>query len=109
MNRFLSSLLLISSLVAIRSEILAASQDSDDWRDIVVEKHMPDYGLLARGYGFGGQGKYRLEIDPNSGNVTSVSVVKSTAHKILDDAAISALRRWRFRAHSPPSIIIPVE
>lgn len=91
------------------SEILAVSPDSDDWRDIIVEKHLPDYGLLARGYGFGGEGKYRLEIDPKNGNVTSVTIVKSTAHKILDNAAISALRRWRFRAHSPPAIIVPVD
>jgi TonB family protein len=107
MNRFLSLLFTLSSL-AVRSEIFAASLDADHWRDIVVEKHLPDYGLLARGYGFGGEGKYRLEIDPEKGNVTSVTIVKSTAHKILDDAAISALRRWRFRAHSPPSVIVPI-
>ena len=107
-------LVLFCNFTAIASsELLAGTQhESSDLEkrlgDRVIEKHWPTYPLLARGYYFDGEGKYLLEINVETGNVTSVSIVKSTAHKILDDAAIFALRRWRFRPHTLRKIIIPV-
>lgn len=38
-----------------------------------------------------------MRVDTKTGNVTSVEVMKSTGHKILDDSAIEALQRWRFK------------
>ncbi len=35
-----------------------------------------------------------------SGEVTEVRVTKSTGSKILDTAAVQALRKWRFRPES---------
>jgi len=43
-----------------------------------------------------GSGLYRLNIKPD-GTVSSVTVLKSTGHILLDRAAIHAFRQWRFR------------
>jgi TonB family protein len=108
-------LILFSSLTAIASSELLAATTQHEAADLekflgdrVIDKHWPDYPWLARGYHFDGEGKYLLKINPETGDVTSVSIVKSSAHKILDDAAIFSLRRWRFRPHTLRQIMIPV-
>jgi TonB family protein len=115
MNRFPSLVLvLFSSFTAITSPELLAVTQHEAYElekvlgDRVIEKHWPTYPLLARAYDFDGEGKYLLEINVETGNITSVSIVKSTAHRILDDAAIFALRRWRFRPHTVQKVMIPV-
>ena len=47
-------------------------------------------------------------VDPASGDVTNASVAKSTGSSILDDAAVSAFRRWRFRPGSVSKVNIPI-
>src|SRR5437660_10688908 len=48
-----------------------------------------------------------VDVDPKTGWVTSARMEKSTGSKLLDDAAIAAFSRWRFRpgtvrqVHSP--------
>ena len=64
-----------------------------------VSRHpTPKYPLAARREHLIGAGSFFLEIDTISGAVTHVTVSKSTGHTILDQAAVSALRRWRFCA-----------
>jgi len=43
------------------------------------------------------------------GNVEDVRVLKSTGYKVLDDAAIAALRQWRFKPHIIYKSTIPIE
>ena len=44
-----------------------------------------------------GSGLFALIVDRETGKVTEVKTMQSTGQKILDDAAISAFRRWRFK------------
>jgi periplasmic protein TonB len=53
------------------------------WPPVALQQHLS------------GQGVYVIDLD--SGIPYDVRVVRSTGHKILDDAAIETLRKWRFR------------
>src|ERR1700730_16770386 len=59
----------------------------------------PEYPGEALKKHLTGRGVFSLKIRPQTCTVTSVSVVQSTGHKILDDAAIKALSRWRGRSN----------
>jgi TonB family protein len=48
------------------------------------------------------------EVDSASGNVTSCSVAQSTGSSILDNAATSAFRQWRFRPGTVSKVRIPI-
>ena len=53
-------------------------------------------------------GLFRLDIDEATGRVKEVRVLKSTGHKILDDAGIKAFRQWRFKPHTIDKVKIPL-
>jgi protein TonB len=55
-----------------------------------------------------GSGLFTVNIDQKTGLVSSVSVKKTTGFAILDKAAIDALRRWRFRIPTKPSVEVPI-
>ena len=66
----------------------------------------PVYPILARQFNpaflnsrrsASGSGLFVLIIDRETGKVTQVTTVLSTGQKVLDDAAISAFSRWRFK------------
>lgn len=67
----------------------------------------PDYPKDATGRRPVGQGVVLVNVDPKTGWVTSARMEKTTGSKLLDDAAIAAFSRWRFRpgtvrqVHSP--------
>jgi TonB family protein len=56
----------------------------------------PEYPWTARLNHLEGAGLFRLELDQRTGTVTRVSVIESTGHQVLDEAAMGALRKWRF-------------
>ena len=43
-----------------------------------------------------GSGVFLLKLDIKTGKVTSIKVVKSTGHEVLDRSAIQALHNWRY-------------
>ena len=60
----------------------------------------PEYPLEARQKRLTGRGLFNLKIRPKTYTVSTVTVVESTGHKLLDDAAIKAFLRWRGRPSS---------
>jgi protein TonB len=64
-------------------------------RPKLLEKVSPSYPLAARRAGLGGRVTVRAVIAPD-GSVESVEVVNST-NRLFDDAAVDAVRRWRYR------------
>jgi protein TonB len=57
----------------------------------------PEYPPEALKRHLTGHGVFNLKIGPKNYTVSQVTVLQSTGHKILDDAAIQALSRWRGR------------
>ena len=49
-----------------------------------------------------------MTIDSVSGNVTNVSMEKSTGNTLLDQATLAGLRRWRFKPGSPAVVRCPI-
>ena len=61
-----------------------------------INQPKPKYPSAARRAGQ--QGTVTLSFTVGtSGNVTSVRIAKSSGHPLLDNAALAAIRRWRFR------------
>jgi periplasmic protein TonB len=58
----------------------------------------PQYPLEARSRHITGAGVFILTVNPEHGGVTKVRIARSTGSSVLDNAAMSALRQWRFTA-----------
>jgi periplasmic protein TonB len=69
----------------------------------------PPYPYEARAHHITGSGVCVLSVDVASGNVTEAVMAKSIGSPILDDATVSAFKRWRFRPNSvPPRVKVPI-
>jgi periplasmic protein TonB len=68
----------------------------------------PQYPYEARSRHVTGSGVIVCTVDPGSGNVSSCSVSSSTGSSILDNAATSAFRQWRFRPGTVSRVNIPI-
>jgi TonB family protein len=68
----------------------------------------PQYPYEARSRRVTGTGVCVVEVDAGSGSVTSVSMASSLGNPILDNAALSAFRQWRFKPRSVSKVRIPL-
>lgn len=68
----------------------------------------PEYPYEARRQRVTGSGVAILTVDPTTGRVTEAQMWQSTGHAILDQAALQAFRKWRFRAGTPAIVQAPV-
>jgi len=98
----------------IMEKELAAVCERFGWKTLtpdavkILQQPSPTYPLAARREHLTGKGVFFLEINTVSGTVTHVTVWKSTGHKVLDEAALSAFRQWRFAPHSAVEVSIPI-
>ena len=69
----------------------------------------PEYPREARDKGLTGKGVAFVKVYPATGHVTSVSMIKSTGHDILDNAVIRAFRQWRFPPKGLTIFEIPIQ
>ena len=53
-----------------------------------------------------GDGYFQMHVRPD-GIVSKVDVLQSTGHKILDDATVAALLKWRFEPGTKSEVRIP--
>jgi TonB family protein len=56
-----------------------------------------------------GKGRFRLTINPKSGEVDEVKIVKSCGYKELNELAAKALLQWRFQPGTHSPVEVPVE
>jgi protein TonB len=69
----------------------------------------PEYPIEVRERHLTGDGIIVVDVDQNTGYVTAAHVLKSTGHKILDNAALRAFRLWRFKpGKAKPQVRIPI-
>ena len=67
------------------------------WLADAVEKPEVQYPEWGKNHHEQGVGVFRMSVDSKTGKVTTVSAVKSTGFRDLDDSAIAALGRWRWK------------
>jgi len=68
----------------------------------------PAYPYRARNVGHQGAGLFQLILDLQKGSVVRVQMVQGTGFQSLDDAAIDALRQWRFKPNKWKEVYMPV-
>ena len=68
----------------------------------------PQYPYEARSRHVTGSGVCMVDVDPGSGSVTSASMTQSIGSPILDNAATSAFRQWRFKPGTVSKVKIPI-
>ena len=75
---------------------------------LAINAPRPQYPYEARSRKITGSGVCVAEVDPGSGSVTGASMTQSTGSPILDNAALSAFRQWRFRPGTVSQVRIPI-
>ena len=88
----------------IKASALSMSQA----KALAINAPRPPYPYEARAHHIMGSGVITVNVDPASGNVTAASVTQSMGSPILDDAAVSTFRRWKFRPGSVSKVRIPI-
>lgn len=68
----------------------------------------PDYPYEARSRHITGSGVAILTVDPATGLVVEASMAQSVGNAILDNSALSAFRRWRFRPGTVSKVKVPI-
>ena len=95
---FILTLLVAGSLASAEttssSLVPVVSQDA---KAAAIFAPSPRYPVDAQGRHPTGHGIVVMEVDKPTGFVTSAHMEKSTGSKLLDDAAIEAFSRWRFK------------
>ena len=87
-----------------------ASTDMSLWaaKAAAISAPRVTYPYEARANGITGSGSYLMKIDPRTGLVSSVTILISSGKRILDNAALTTLKRWRFRPETVTKVRIPV-
>jgi TonB family protein len=78
------------------------------WMKDVVYRVAPEYSLSERAQRHFGSGLLRLTLDLKTGTVTKVQILQSTGHAALDQSAIDAFRRWRWKPAKWKEIDVPI-
>jgi len=74
----------------------------------IISHPTPEYPAKALSRHLSGSGVYELQVLEETGEISSVTVITSTGYPILDSAAVSALKRWRLRAHTAVRVKVPI-
>lgn len=77
-------------------------------REAVIHSAPISYPYEARRAGITGSGVVVIEIDRTTGKVKSARMAPSTGSSILDNAALSSFRQWRFKVGIMREIRIPI-
>ena len=75
----------------------------------LIKKVEPEYPPGFVLHGAKGRGLFRLSINPKSGEVDEVKIVKSCGYKELNELAAKALLQWRFQPGTRGPVEVPVE
>jgi TonB family protein len=67
-----------------------------------------EYPLQARKQDLEGNGLFEIHINPD-GSVASIKTLRTTGYNVLDAAAISGFRQWRFRPHAIAIVRMPFQ
>src|SRR5437868_14761362 len=88
--------------------IKAAEMSMSRAKALAISAPRPPYPYEARAKRITGSGVITLAVDSASGDVTNASVTQSCGSSILDDAATSTFRRWKFRPGTVSKVRVPI-
>jgi TonB family protein len=108
--RCLLILLALSSLV-FSAAAAPSKQDATlekRAKAVVISAPYPDYPYAARRAKITGRCLVEMHVDSSTGVVTNAVLAESSGHAILDNAALSACRRWRFKPGTIARVRLPI-
>jgi TonB family protein len=86
----------LAILVLAGASVMAnAQRQANTPVDLIQRMAYPKYPYEVRAKRLTGRAVMWLNVDPRTGYVTSATLLQSTGHKILDDAALEAARQCR--------------
>src|SRR5437764_5993614 len=89
--------------------VKAAEMSMSRAKALAISAPRPPYPYEARAKRITGSGVIVIDVDSGSGNVTDACVTQSTGSPILDNAALSAFRLWRFRPGTVSKVRTPIK
>jgi protein TonB len=98
----------LTPIVRPRTNMNPGSFPLSSAKVFAVSAPRPEYPYEARRQKITGDGIVVMSVDPVTGNVTSVSISKTTGSPFLDNAAIAGFKRWRFKPGTVSSVTCPV-
>jgi protein TonB len=99
---------LVAPLVKTRGTGSPASMTISSARVFAINAPRPEYPYEARRQKITGDGVVAMTVDQASGQVSDVSIVKSTGSPFLDNAALAGFRRWRFKPGTVSTVRCPI-
>src|SRR5207248_11002321 len=75
----------------------------------LIKKVDPEYPAGYVVHGAEGRGVFRLTINPKSGLVDEVKIVKGCGFQTLNELAAKALLQWQFKPGTRGPVEVPVE
>jgi protein TonB len=87
---------------------IAGPMSMSSAKAVAVSAPRPEYPYEARRSKITGSGVCVMTVDTASGSVTSAEMASSTGNPILDNAATSAFRRWRFKPGTVSKVRTPI-
>jgi protein TonB len=75
---------------------------------VAISAPRPEYPYEARRARLTGSGVALMTVNPSTGAVTDVMMAQSTGSAVLDNAATSAFRRWRFKPGTVARVRTPI-
>jgi TonB family protein len=84
-------------------------EPAENLHSYFLKTPVPNYPPVAVAQHKKGNGWFRLTIDPATGRVTEVKVLKSTGIKILDDSAAVAFMQWKAKPRMIDNAILPAQ
>jgi TonB family protein len=99
---------LVMALCGATPASSSATTSARRGKAVAIYAPSPDYPIEARDRHLTGSGIALLQIDQKTGYVISGRMLKSTGQVVLDNAALSAFKRWRFKPGTIRQIRIPI-
>src|SRR5947209_2115364 len=75
----------------------------------VIKFVYPEYPPKLRSYGWNGKGRFLLKVNPKTGDVDEVKILKATGHVLLDEFSAKAFFQWKFQPGVVTQVQVSVE
>ena len=75
----------------------------------VIKCVYPEYPAKFAPYAWSGKGLFLLKINPRTGDVEEVKVLKTTSHVLLNEMAAKAFFQWKFQPGGATQVQVPCE
>ena len=96
------------SHVPVQAAAAAPRMTMTSAKVLAINAPRPEYPYEARRVRAIGSGVAVLTVDPATGHVTDVRMARSIGNVVLDNAAISGFRRWRFKPGTVSIVHTPI-